>query len=57
MLETRMAGARIDDGGKSELVDAVQALEQRMFYDAVEQSAWYLNETEDGIIDDLGLFH
>lgn len=57
MLETRMAGARIDDGSKSELVDAVQALEQRMFYDAVEQSAWYLNETEDGIVDDLGLFH
>lgn len=57
MLETRMAGARIDDGGKSELVDAVQALEQWMFYDAVEQSAWYLNETEDGIVDDLGLFH
>jgi hypothetical protein len=28
-----------------------------MFYDAVEQSAWYLNETEDGIVDDLGLFH
>lgn len=57
MLKTRMTGTRINDRGKSELVDTVQTLKQRMLYDAVEQSTWYLNESEDGVVDDLGFLH
>jgi len=57
MLETGMSGTGIDYGRQSQLVDAVESLEQWMFYDAIEQSTWYLDEPKDGVVDDLGFLH
>ena len=52
-----MSGARIDDRRQPQLVYAVETLEQRVLYDAIEQTSWYLDKSENRIIDDLCAFH
>ena len=57
MLEPRVSGTGINHRCEAQLVNPVQTLEQRMLHDAVEQSARYLDEPENGVVDDLGFFH
>ena len=52
-----MSGSWIDHRSQTELVDTIQTLKQRMLYDAVEQSAWYLDKPEDRVIDDFRVIH
>ena len=57
MLEAGVAGAWIDNRCQPQLVDAVQALYERMLYDVIKQSAWYLDEPEYRVVDNLRFVH
>ena len=57
MLKSCMTGTWIDHRCQAQLIDTVQALKQGMLYDAVEQSAWYLDKTEYRVVDDFCAVH
>ena len=57
MLKSCMTGTGIDHRCQSQLVDAVETLEQRMLNDAVEQSTRYLDKSEYRVVDNLSAVH
>lgn len=50
-----MLCARVDIGGESQLLDAVEALEIGVLHDIVEHLIGYRDESEDRIVDDFSL--
>ena len=57
MLEARMSGTGINDGGQSQLVDACEALHQRMTYDIKQETLGYFDKSKYRIVDYLGVVH
>lgn len=55
VLEAGMAGTGVNYRSQSQLVDAVKSLKQRMLHDVVQQSAFNLDEPEDGVVNNLVL--
>ena len=53
VLEACMLGAGIDHGRQAQLADARESLQQRMAHKVVEQPFRYVDEPEDGVVDDF----
>src|SRR5574344_1252052 len=53
MLKTCVLGARINNKRKSHLLDAVEALHNRMSHNVVQQSFWDVYKSEYWVVDNL----
>ena len=52
-----MPRTRINHRGEAYLVDAVEALHQRMAHNLVEDASGYLDESENRVVDDSAMIH
>ena len=57
MLETGVLRRRVNHIGHTELFDAGESLHQRVLYDIEQQASWYLDKTENRVVDDLCVIH
>ena len=57
MLESGVPRTRIHHRSKPYLVDAIEALHQRMAHNLIEDSSWYLDESENWVVDDGAMIH
>ena len=57
VLETGMLRSGIDHRGQTHLLDVAQTLHQRVVDNVHQDSSRNLDETEDGVVDDLSFAH